>query len=355
VRTALLSFSSLLLAAAFGCSDGASSADPTGSSSPGSGASGGGSPGAGGGADGGASAAGGAAPLRERYALDAEFPEGGAYDAASKRFFVGDLVYGTIHVTDGATGESTLYFVEQASGTWRTLGMAVDEQRRRLWVCAIDDPDSPGLAPYAGFVWLFDLDTDERAAVFSLADAAPDGSCNDVAVAPNGAVYVTDRELPNVYRVDADGGASLFASDPLLEPLLLGQNGIVVLPDASAVLTTTYLPPGLNRVSLPDGAVTAVDIDGDFFDATPGAGADGMALAGGDAYVAFSSELVRVSPTLGDWSSVTAAPAEVVDGTTDVIATPDGLYLLNGQATRFVLGQEPDAPFALVRFTGTFD
>jgi hypothetical protein len=38
---------------------------------------------------------------------------------------------------------------------------------------------------------------------------------------------------------------------------------------------------------------------------------------------------------------------------TDVIVTPAGPYLLNGQAVQFAVGSEPD-PFQLVRFVGTF-
>ena len=53
-------------------------------------------------------------------------------------------------------------------------------------------------------------------------------------------------------------------------------------------------------------------------------------------------------------SSVMAATSTDVDipsGMTDVVSTPNGLYLLNGQAVRFALGQATD-PFALVRYVG---
>ena len=55
--------------------------------------------------------------------------------------------------------------------------------------------------------------------------------------------------------------------------------------------------------------------------------------------------------TLGDWSAARSRSVDVPAGMTDVIHTPNGDYLLNGQAVRFALGQTPD-PFALVRFTG---
>lgn len=69
-------------------------------------------------------------------------------------------------------------------------------------------------------------------------------------------------------------------------------------------------------------------------------------------FVTFASELVRVRPTLGDWSTAVATEVTVPNGMTDAIVTPVGLYLVNGQAIRFALGTDPD-PFALVRFRGS--
>ena len=78
---------------------------------------------------------------------------------------------------------------------------------------------------------------------------------------------------------------------------------------------------------------------------------DGIAFANGSAYVAFTSKLIRVTPTLADWSRADSTNVDLPNGMTDVIATPAGLYLLNGQAVRFALGTATD-PFALVRFVG---
>ena len=78
-----------------------------------------------------------------------------------------------------------------------------------------------------------------------------------------------------------------------------------------------------------------------------------MVLVEGVLYVVFDGELVKVEPTLADWTAVTATEAELTGGLTDVVSTPNGLYLANGQAIGFVFGQEP-TPFSLVRFTGSF-
>jgi hypothetical protein len=292
--------------------------------------------------------------LRATYPLRARFTEGGAFDEASQRFFVGSLADGSVNAVDALTGDESVLFTEAAAGTWWTLGMDVDVARRRLWVCAMDDRRELGEEhDYAGYIWVFDLDSGTRVARHVLGDAFAGATCTDVAVANNGTAYVCDRENPNIYRIEGDT-VSLFATDDALSGAVVGQNGIVVLPDQSALLTIVYLPSALVYTRLSDATVTEVDIDGDFFDGTPAlSGADGMALVDGNALVMFTSQLVRVTPTVGDWQTATAVSVDVPSGMTDVIHTPRGDYLLNGQAVQFVLDTEPD-PFQLVRFDGSF-
>lgn len=313
-----------------------------------------------------ASAEDGSTPPREflgRYPLRATFPEGGTYDADSHSFFVGSLGDGTVNRIDAATGEESVFFREDAPGKWWTLGMDVDAPRQRLVVCAMDDQreTSSEDPPYDGYVWIFDLASGARTARYALADVFPNATCTDVAVAADGTIYVCDRQHPNVYRIDQSGVLSLFTSDPLLESSLLGvnlklgQNALVVLPDQSALLDIVYLPSKLLHITLPAGVVTEVDIDGDFFDGTPAlSGADGMAFSNGGVLVAFTSQLVRVEPVLADWSRATAISIDVPEGQTDIVHTPMGDYLLNGQAVSYAFDRE-SVPFALVRFEGSFE
>lgn len=292
---------------------------------------------------------GGASPkLLDDYPLSAQYPEGGTYDPTDHAFYVGSLGDGSVHRVDAATGAETVLFTETAPGQWWTLGMDIDVQRRRLWVCAMDDrsPD-----PRAGRVWIFDLGTGARVADHALSDGAADATCTDVAVTKDGRGYVCDREAGNIYRVDESTGVSLFTSSPDLKGALIGQNALVALPDESALLSLLYLPSALARVDLGDGSVKPVTVDGKFSDAAALHGADGMTYADGAAYVAFTSVLVKLTPTAADWTTASAKPAVIPDGTTDIVRAPGALYLLNGQAVRFALGSPPD-PFHLFRFTG---
>ena len=287
----------------------------------------------------------------DNYPLLAQFPEGGAYDSAGHAFFVGSLSDGSVHRIDAATGAQATLFTETAKGKWWSLGMDVDVARRHLWVCAMDDRET---GSRAGFIWVFDLATGKRIANHPLEAAAKDATCTDVAVSKAGVGYVVDREQGNVYAVDLGTGAVLFAAGADLKGGPVGgQNAVVVLPDESALLSVVYLPPKLVRVDLQSKAVKAVALTGPFSDDALLAGADGMAFAKGKAYVAFSSKLVEVTPADAAWGSAATKVASVKEGMTDVIATPNGLYLSNGQAVRFALGQATD-PFALVRFAGSF-
>ncbi len=356
-------FVSLLTFSLAACSDDTNPA--TGGQPPEGGSPGSGGESAGGGADGGSSDGGaptvggapeggsGGAPekpieFQDSYALDAQFPEGGAYDGETAAFYFGSLFDGSVHSLDATSGAESVLFSESAPGTWWTLGMDVDAARRKLWVCAMNDDDDPR----SGHVWIFDLETGERTSAYDLRDAAEDASCTDVAVTSDGLGYVTDREQGNVYVVDEDSGPALFTYSADLEAALVGQNSVVVLPDESALLAILYSPSSLARIDLTTGEVATVEIDGKFSDLSFLAGADGMTCRDGSVYVAFTSVLIRVTPSFADWSQATSEYEDVPSGMTDVISTPGGLYLLNGQAIRFALGSETD-PFELKRYTGS--
>jgi hypothetical protein len=99
-----------------------------------------------------------------------------------------------------------------------------------------------------------------------------------------------------------------------------------------------------------------VKLTGPFNDPSILAGADGITLdfEGKNAYVAFTNRFIQVKPGSSAWATGSASAIDdVPEGLTDVIATPGGLYWLNGQSIAFALNTIPK-PFALQRFTGSF-
>ena len=289
--------------------------------------------------------------LGERLPLEARFPEGGAFDPVEGAFYVGSLADGSVHRVDRTTGQETVVFGESAPGTWWTLGMHVDATRRRLFVCAMDDQRETTTEdpPYLGYVWEIDLTTGERVATHDLSDAHPRATCTDVTSTDDGTLYVSDREHPNVYRI-VDGVVEPFVSDALLGSSAIGLNAITPTPDGSALLAIVYLPSLLARIDLSTREVSQVEITGGFRDALPAlSGADGMAFdADGRLRVAFTSQLTTLEGVTAEWRSARARSVDVPAGMTDVVIAGDAIYLLNGQAVRFALGDAPD-PFALAR------
>lgn len=285
----------------------------------------------------------------DHYPLAVEHPESGIYDALGHAFYVGSLVDGGIWKVDAGSGEVSPFYVEERPGKWWTLGLDVDLERRVLWTCSMSDlRDVDGAeTDNLGYILEHDLGSGELLARFDLSETFDDATCADVAVGADGTAYVVDRSHPNVYQITPDGEVSIFASDRLLEGGVVGQNAVVVLPDQSALLTIVYYRPKLLRVDLEDGSVSRVDLDGDFFDHFPVlAGADGMTVSGEDVLVMFSSELTRVTPDSPEWESARSDSMDVESGHTDIIHTPYGDFMLNGQALAFGFGGEID-PFSL--------
>jgi sugar lactone lactonase YvrE len=99
---------------------------------------------------------------------------------------------------------------------------------------------------------------------------------NDIAIAPNGDAYITDSDLPLLYRIPAadlrnpspgvhDLPVFLEWRDPPYSdyvPPYLEANGIVATPDGRFVLVVHFSDGILFRVRLSDKQVTQVDVGG---------------------------------------------------------------------------------------------
>ncbi len=157
-------------------------------------------------------------------------PEGITYHSASKRFFVGSL-RGEIWQV-GADLKPSL-FVKRDAGLREVLGLKVDAARGLLWCAEGVFPDfPPSNKPKPGL-------GATGVAAFSLKDGAPRikvavderpvaHGFNDLAVARNGDLYITDTEAQIVYRLKQ--GATK------VEPFLAAAdltfvNGLVLSPD----------------------------------------------------------------------------------------------------------------------------
>jgi sugar lactone lactonase YvrE len=132
-------------------------------------------------------------------------PEGLAFDPVSGSIFVSSTHRRKIVRIDSAGGVSD-FIKEKQDGIWSTLGMEVDARRRHLWVISsqakevlpLPDPDS---LQWRSAVYQYNLET--GALTDSCLLSHKNVFLNDLTVAENGDVYVTESIQSNIYCLKA--------------------------------------------------------------------------------------------------------------------------------------------------------
>lgn len=165
------------------------------------------------------------------------YPEGIAFDKFNNRFLVSSFGMGPIGTpfygtgTIGAVsfnGDYTPFIHDPDLKS--ILGLHIDEARKRV-VAAVTD----GWFGDVAKVGVYDLQTGERIWLIDLAPLHPGGVhlADDVAIDPQGNIYISDTRSPVIYKVDANGHASVFfENDFFAKPQVfsyywVGFNGIV--------------------------------------------------------------------------------------------------------------------------------
>lgn len=174
--------------------------------------------------------------------------EGVGFDARSRRWFVGSVRQRRIVAVDAA-GVVRDFAPAASEGLAGVFGMAVDSARRMLWVATTALPRMTGFTTAdsgrAG-VFGYDIDTGAlRRRVWIRRDSLAH-TLGDVAVAPNGDVYVSDSESPWISRVPAAGDTlERFITHPLFRSL----QGMAIASDGRTMYVADY-SHGILRVDL---------------------------------------------------------------------------------------------------------
>lgn len=210
------------------------------------------------------------------------FPEGIAYDAKTDTTFLSSVKYGGVFTLsdDGAV----VPFIDDDADLISTIGLTVDEGRRRLFAATGDlglsVKTSPQLQMKLAGVAVYNIDTKERLAFIRL-DRLYAGAHlpNEIAVAKDGAAYVTDTFSPVVYKISADLSSSeVFAENAALwSGEGVNLNGIEVLESGGKnMLVVNKNNTGeLFAISLADKKITRIALP----EGTNIAGADGLIAA----------------------------------------------------------------------------
>ena len=272
---------------------------------------------------------------------DGFFPEGVA--AADGQLFVGSLATGAIVGIDVCTGD-----VDELSPPGdpirNAVGLRVDEERDLLWVC---NSDVQYMAPPS--IDALDLVTGERVAEHPFADI---GFCNDIALDDAGNVYATDSAGHQIHRVAAGDALSdttteswLFEEAFVVEPGEFGLNGIAFDP-AGALWVSNYQLGELYRVPIEaDGSAGAFELAA-LDDALPTP--DGVLWHDGGLLVVSGGDSLA-SLELSDPVSVTPLADGLDFGTT--VAVDDGVaWVAEGQLDHLfgIDPAPPNVPFVVV-------
>lgn len=189
-------------------------------------------------------------------------PEGIIWDPTRNAFLVGSLRKGTVSVV-GRDGVARPLVTD--TRLIATGGIRVDPSRNRLYVTYDDvyaGPDallSEGSSPqtrgrHAG-LGIYNLRTGRPIKIVDLGAAPGWHLSNDMALTPDGNVYVTDSFSDTIFRVDPAGNASVFLKDPAFQAPIednlpnVGLNGMVYDP-RGFLLAVRYDTGALFRIPL---------------------------------------------------------------------------------------------------------
>jgi sugar lactone lactonase YvrE len=207
-----------------------------------------------------------------------------------------------------ATAEKFIDVSSEPAGTY-FFGMLADAATNTLWTCQLTP--LPNTTPARKHTALrgFDLATGAPKLRWDL--PGDDNTCNDFAIGPDKALYITDTTGGRIFRLPA--GAS--SADLFLEHrTLMGVDGITFL-DGTLYVNNVFFNK-LYRIPVDASGKPGTPVD--IWMDQPVRGPDGMRAANGKLYVALNgSGTIAAMTVTGDKASVTVLK--------DGLKTPTGI------------------------------
>jgi sugar lactone lactonase YvrE len=241
---------------------------------------------------------------------------------------------GVLRVAPGAL-KAEQWIAPGAFSSRSILGVFVDAHRGVLWVCSDDLASAKIVSPGAGPTSLKGFDLKSGAGKVSVTLPGNDPFCNDIAIAADGAVYVSESTNGRVLKLSPDmQGLAVWAADKQL----LDIDGIAFGADGN-LYANTYAGNGLFRIAVhgataagivrlttpralfhPDGMRTE---DGNTFLMVEGSGKLDRIGVRGD-----TVELVTLSDSLAEPAAVTRIGPTVWVAETQISALFDDQHVL---------------------------
>jgi hypothetical protein len=185
------------------------------------------------------------------------FAEGIDVDTIRREWFLGSIRHGRVVRVD-STGRARSF----AAGTVldAVFGVRVDAARRRLWVTTRSTPLQVGLrpgSPERASILVFSLDDESLLARVTLPDDGLSHTLGDLALAPDGAAYITDSEQPVLFRASYAAETGIVLEQFLQHRLFRSLQGVAFSDDAKTAYLADY-SHGILAVDLATRAVREV-------------------------------------------------------------------------------------------------
>lgn len=202
------------------------------------------------------------------------YPEGVIFDKGSNAYYVSSARLGNI---GKVTPQGVYSVLHPDSNLKSTYGIKVHPDGKRLFVCAGDANYSKFTSPKTRMTMarliILDLGSGKKLNDIDLAGLLPGKHFpNDIAFDKEHNAYITDSYAGAIYKVSADGKASVFAKDEQFKTEGVGLNGIVYHPGGFLIVDNSAKGQ-LFKIAINNPKnVARVNIDQYFM------GADGLVL-----------------------------------------------------------------------------
>nr|WP_296776020.1 superoxide dismutase [Rhodococcus sp. (in: high G+C Gram-positive bacteria)] len=283
------------------------------------------------------------------------FPEG--ITADDNTFYVTSTGDGAVFKGTLGTPDMQVFLPGGADGRTGAAGIDVsDADDNGDDSGDVDDVNRLVIAGGAtGKVWIYDSISGALVGTFTNGLGADATFLNDVAIADNGDVFVTDSRSPALFRIPAEQVKSGAQDGPLEtfvnftgSPFVYGEgfnaNGIIEADDDNALIVGQSNTGNLYRVDRQSKDVTQVDLGG----ATV-MNADGLELDDDTLYVVRNRDGVITKVDLSEDGRSGRVLADITDPSfaypTTVAVTEDRLLVVNSQFDK--RGGEPVEPFTV--------
>jgi|WetSurMetagenome_2_1015567.scaffolds.fasta_scaffold277593_1 hypothetical protein len=207
---------------------------------------------------------------------------------ASGDLIVGSSAKGGVYRAKAGQAKAELWIDPKVSGIAALLGVFADDRTNTLYACSAAFGAPPDKADQLSALRLFDLTTAAAKAAYPMPGGAK-ALCNDIAIARDGTVFVTDTLGGQVLRLKK--GASALETW-IKDPQLAGVDGVALGGDG-AVYVNTVTTGRMFRI--PIGAAGAA---GQIVELQPSVklgGPDGLRSIGGMRFLQAENQIGRVA------------------------------------------------------------